>query len=156
MDDAGNAVDFVAWGYTDEAAQGFDVKINGHAFTIDNVWIGSPVVPAGNRDNSLQRFGELDRGSAIDGSKVVICCHAGAISSPKMSTRSPASALDNAAWIASSSGGMTWIWSAGTPCSSRLSRAPARNREQNRKAVALLGYVNVARRPAVDSGLLRA
>jgi len=66
MDDAGNAVDFVIWGYISETAQTFNVEIDGHPFTIDDVWTGEPALAAGVRDNSLQRHGNFDNDNTAD------------------------------------------------------------------------------------------
>ncbi|NQU21160.1 MAG: lamin tail domain-containing protein, partial [Candidatus Nealsonbacteria bacterium] len=66
MDDAGTVVDFVVWGYSSETTLTFNVEIDGHTFTIDDVWSGSPLAAAGTRDNSLQRSGSLDRNNAAD------------------------------------------------------------------------------------------
>ncbi|NQU21347.1 MAG: lamin tail domain-containing protein, partial [Candidatus Nealsonbacteria bacterium] len=66
MDAAGNAVDFVVWGYSEVTTLTFNVEIDGHTFTIDDVWSGLPLAAAGTRDNSLQRSGSLDRDNAAD------------------------------------------------------------------------------------------
>ena len=66
MDDLGSVVDFVVWGYPDDAVQGFDVEIDGHPVTIDGIWLGSRLAAFGNSTNSLQRTGDADHDSAAD------------------------------------------------------------------------------------------
>jgi len=66
MDDAGNVVDFVVWGYSDTSVQQFQVNVNGHDVSIADIWNGSKVPGVGSTFNSLQRIGDADHDSAID------------------------------------------------------------------------------------------
>ncbi|NQU24531.1 MAG: lamin tail domain-containing protein, partial [Candidatus Nealsonbacteria bacterium] len=66
IDDGGRVVDFVVWGYGDVSLAGFNVTVDGHDFTIDDVWLGSSIPAGGNRTNSLQRSGTADHDHAMD------------------------------------------------------------------------------------------
>ncbi|NQU25378.1 MAG: lamin tail domain-containing protein, partial [Candidatus Nealsonbacteria bacterium] len=66
IDDGGRVVDFVVWGYNDVSLADFNVTVDGHEFTIDDVWLDSSVSAGGNRDNSLQRSGTADHDHAMD------------------------------------------------------------------------------------------
>ncbi len=66
VDDVGNVADFVVWGYDQSQIQSFSVTINSHEITLEDAWIGEPVVPAGAVGNSLQRRGGSDHDSRAD------------------------------------------------------------------------------------------
>ncbi|NQU22101.1 MAG: CotH kinase family protein [Candidatus Nealsonbacteria bacterium] len=66
LDDVGNVVDFVVWGYGDASIQQFQTNVNGHDVSIADIWNGSKVPGVGSTFNSLQRIGDADHDSALD------------------------------------------------------------------------------------------
>jgi len=66
VDDAGNVIDFVVWGYSDAEIASFAVNINGYDVTAAGAWFGESVPPDGDRDYSLQRLGDSDNGNKDD------------------------------------------------------------------------------------------
>ncbi|NQU21374.1 MAG: lamin tail domain-containing protein, partial [Candidatus Nealsonbacteria bacterium] len=63
LDDVGNVVDFVVWGYGAETVQQFQTNVNGHDVSIADIWSGAAIPAAGGRDNSAQRIGDADHDS---------------------------------------------------------------------------------------------
>ena len=70
VDDAGDVVDFVAWGYTSSEIAGMSVVVNGHTVTIGDEWSGSGITFGGSSTLSLQRAGDTDENDGSDWSWV--------------------------------------------------------------------------------------
>ncbi|MEE8450427.1 MAG: lamin tail domain-containing protein, partial [Thermoguttaceae bacterium] len=68
VDDTGNPVDFVVWGYREDQFSAFDVTINGGRIRAADVWHSAPVNSSysGIDPRSLQRFGDADRDGDSD------------------------------------------------------------------------------------------
>ena len=66
MDEAGNVVDFLVWGYDQSEIESFRVDIEGHEVTAAGVWSGPAVAAEGTETNSLQRTGSWDADNADD------------------------------------------------------------------------------------------
>ncbi|MBN2474814.1 MAG: lamin tail domain-containing protein [Pirellulales bacterium] len=66
VDDAGNVVDFVVWGYGSEQITSLAVTINGFDVTADGSWIGESVGVNQISDASLQRSGVNDHDDLSD------------------------------------------------------------------------------------------
>jgi len=60
VDDAGNVVDFVVWGYSDAEIASLAVNVNGYDITATDAWFGESVAADGAREHSLQRQGDFD------------------------------------------------------------------------------------------------
>jgi hypothetical protein len=65
VDNAGNIIDFVAWGWTDAEIQSLFVIVNGFPITIDSEWIGDAAT-ACPAPNSVSRFGIGDNNTSAD------------------------------------------------------------------------------------------
>jgi spore coat protein CotH len=66
LDNAGEAMDFVVWGYSPTEVSSFQVNLNGRVITAGNIWSGASVAALGDSTNSLQRNGDFDSHSASD------------------------------------------------------------------------------------------
>ena len=66
VDDAGDVVDFTAWGYSQSQIAGMSVVVNGHTITIGSEWTGAGVVYGGTNSLSLQRRGSTDNNTGSD------------------------------------------------------------------------------------------
>lgn len=70
LDDVGNIIDFVAWGWTSVELAGFNANINGFNITLGPEWIGNgcnaACSPVGGTPYSLSRNGSSDNNNAGD------------------------------------------------------------------------------------------
>ncbi len=66
VDDGGDVVDFVAWGYTSSEIAGMSVDVNAHTVTVGSEWSGDGVAFAGSSSLSLQRTSSTDNNGASD------------------------------------------------------------------------------------------
>ncbi|MFK7783689.1 MAG: gliding motility-associated C-terminal domain-containing protein [Crocinitomicaceae bacterium] len=71
IDDAGNVVDFVAWGWTNAQLAGFNPTINGFSITLGSEWIGNSFPSACGSNGtgnpfSISRIGTVDNNNASD------------------------------------------------------------------------------------------
>ncbi|MBN1868337.1 hypothetical protein JW916_13710, partial [Candidatus Sumerlaeota bacterium] len=64
VDDEGNVVDFVAWGWTEAAIAAMNPTVNTHSVVIGSGWSGDGVAPTGA--DSMQRQGSQDTDTAGD------------------------------------------------------------------------------------------
>jgi hypothetical protein len=65
VDNAGNVVDFVAWGWTDAEIQSLIITVNGFSVTIGAEWSGDAPVACAT-PNSVSRVGAADHNNASD------------------------------------------------------------------------------------------
>ena len=67
LDDRGMIIDFVIWGYDANAMASFNITAGAFAnLTIDEVWSGASVSPAGAASDAMQRIGSSDQNNASD------------------------------------------------------------------------------------------
>ena len=66
VDNAGDVVDFVVWGYTSSQIAGMSVVVNGHTVTVGSEWSGDGMAFGGSSSLSLQRLGNGDNNNADD------------------------------------------------------------------------------------------
>ncbi|MBN1868844.1 hypothetical protein JW916_16315 [Candidatus Sumerlaeota bacterium] len=64
VDDEGNVVDFVAWGWTESSIASMNTTVNGHNVVIGSGWSGNGVSSSGSL--SMQRQGSEDTDTASD------------------------------------------------------------------------------------------
>ncbi len=64
IDDQGNIIDFLAWGWSSSDIQNFNVTINGFNITINNQWTGAGATSCSN--DNLLRTGKSDNNDASD------------------------------------------------------------------------------------------
>ena len=65
VDNAGNVIDFVAWGWTDAEIQTLLITVNGFTVTIGPEWSGNAPVACAS-PNSINRIGTADNNNASD------------------------------------------------------------------------------------------
>lgn len=66
IDDVGNVVDYVVWGYAAGDIQSMSFNVNGFDITIGDAWAGNAVPANGSSSTSLQRRGDGDHDNLSD------------------------------------------------------------------------------------------